>query len=512
MIRTFEHCSPTALSAFGALNGCVAFGSRGGALSGRVALGSRGGTLSACGAVGRWLAACLLVVSVTSLSSADESSRASHFERAATALDRRGDREGAALLRELGRQAPIVPFALSETAVTSHSVEAGRYRISREKVRRAILSGTTAGRDDDRVIRAEADLHLVAYELEKRDLARMGNVRRFLDDAAWQLRGLEFAEPNEAEATARQMSALRETSVLVPLARLLRSDTRALPPRVSLAAVPESVKPGAAVMLQWRAANAETVLLDGRLVTPQGATLVTPPETRRYELTAQGPGGRAHTSILVTVLPHAAPRAALVATPPRIRQGENVYILWRASDAETVTLNGLRVPLQGTAIEAPSTSVSYRLEAVGPGGRAEASASVLVETRSLPAPAASAGHAAQRSDRYISWFTFTGSRPDSATRESLDRFAALMRADSTRRLLVLGHTDGAGTESANLRLSVRRALQARDWIARRYRLSRDQFEVEGRGEREPLVPEARSGGTASAAARHMNRRIELILR
>lgn len=72
-------------------------------------------------------------------------------------------------------------------------------------------------------------------------------------------------------------------------------------------------------------------------------------------------------------------------------------------------------------------------------------------------------------------------------------------------IVVIGHTDRVGTLPFNDALSRRRAERVRDELVKAG-IAADRIRVEGRGEREPLVP------TADEVAEPRNRRVEVNVR
>jgi outer membrane protein OmpA-like peptidoglycan-associated protein len=72
-------------------------------------------------------------------------------------------------------------------------------------------------------------------------------------------------------------------------------------------------------------------------------------------------------------------------------------------------------------------------------------------------------------------------------------------------IVVIGHTDRVGTVPFNDALSLRRAERVRDELVKAG-IAADRMRVEGRGEREPLVP------TADEVAEPRNRRVEVNVR
>jgi outer membrane protein OmpA-like peptidoglycan-associated protein len=94
------------------------------------------------------------------------------------------------------------------------------------------------------------------------------------------------------------------------------------------------------------------------------------------------------------------------------------------------------------------------------------------------------------------------------TPESKAQLAGIREEFSRRdagEIIVIGHTDRAGTRKANDRLSLRRALTVRDALVR-IGIPARRIIVAARGERAPMVP------TADGAPEPKNRRVEIKVR
>lgn len=88
---------------------------------------------------------------------------------------------------------------------------------------------------------------------------------------------------------------------------------------------------------------------------------------------------------------------------------------------------------------------------------------------------------------------------------SLDSLAAFLRADPSRRVALVGHTDAVGALSGNIALSRQRASAVRDRLIRDYGIPAGQLEAEGMGYLSPIAP------NTTAAGREANRRVEAVL-
>jgi outer membrane protein OmpA-like peptidoglycan-associated protein len=110
--------------------------------------------------------------------------------------------------------------------------------------------------------------------------------------------------------------------------------------------------------------------------------------------------------------------------------------------------------------------------------------------------------------RPISFILYFLEGRDELTPES-KQIVATIPGEIARRpaaeIVVIGHTDRVGTVPFNDALSLRRAERVRDELVKAG-IAADRIRVEGRGEREPLVP------TPDEVAEPRNRRVEVNVR
>lgn len=88
--------------------------------------------------------------------------------------------------------------------------------------------------------------------------------------------------------------------------------------------------------------------------------------------------------------------------------------------------------------------------------------------------------------------------------DMLDKIAEGLRSATRASILIVGHTDSVGGESANEKLSLARADNARSLLVSRGVLG-SIVKAEGHGEREPI------GDNHTAAGRAQNRRVEIYI-
>ncbi|MFQ5551530.1 MAG: OmpA family protein [Gemmatimonadales bacterium] len=98
-------------------------------------------------------------------------------------------------------------------------------------------------------------------------------------------------------------------------------------------------------------------------------------------------------------------------------------------------------------------------------------------------------------------FDFDRSEIKPEFNEVLDRKIAIMAANPTLRILIVGHADERGSDEYNIALGNRRALSARQYMVDRG-IAEDRIDVDTRGEAEPLVNESNEDAWA------LNRRDE----
>ena len=105
------------------------------------------------------------------------------------------------------------------------------------------------------------------------------------------------------------------------------------------------------------------------------------------------------------------------------------------------------------------------------------------------------------------YFDFDRAEIKPAGRAKLDKLAAdLRRVSSVASILIVGHTDGKGTEAYNYRLGQRRA----DSVAQ-YMISRgipaSLITTQSRGKLDPVAPNTLPNGKDNPAGRALNRRV-----
>jgi outer membrane protein OmpA-like peptidoglycan-associated protein len=78
-------------------------------------------------------------------------------------------------------------------------------------------------------------------------------------------------------------------------------------------------------------------------------------------------------------------------------------------------------------------------------------------------------------------------------------------------VVVVGHTDSIGSESANQALSLSRAENVVDSLVSELGIPRDRLTAEGRGASEPVAPNSNPDGSDNPDGRQLNRRVEIFV-
>ena len=396
--------------------------------------------------------------------------RSYYFEETARMAELRGDREAASMLRALGHGAATPPPELSSSAVSDNPDYASEYTSLRLRIRQAILSPAHAPEHQWRVDRAEADLHLVAHELEKGHRASSAFLQKLLTDASW--------------ALDHQIVPLGADVVIVPA------------PTAWIQADPSHVQVGRSSVVTWGTSNATVAMLNGEATDLAGSKTVFPTEPMRFDLVATGPGGKATAFATITIY-HPAPTAQIEVRPSVIEKGQCATLSWNSTNATTVQINGYSESLSGSREVCPDATTTYDMTAKGPGGEAAASAVLTVIRRTEPR-------------RYRIHFDFDESviRPDAV--DTMTAVARLLRNNPEMRMTVEGHCDWMGTDEYNIDLGMRRAESVRDYFVERFGMSPTLFDLVTKGEREPIASNAKPDGSDDPDGRQMNRRAEFV--
>ncbi len=169
---------------------------------------------------------------------------------------------------------------------------------------------------------------------------------------------------------------------------------------------PRTITAGESTVLEWTTSAAATVTIDNGAPASSnvaaGRVEVTPSETTTYKLTATGASGTNPATRTVRVIVHPEPVIhTFDAVPVPDNPGGEAYTLsWTTSHATRVTIdNGVSASgTSGSVRVRPSTTTTYTLTAVGPGGAVP----MTVDAAVVPRPSISTFETADEDDTIVS--------------------------------------------------------------------------------------------------------------
>lgn len=185
------------------------------------------------------------------------------------------------------------------------------------------------------------------------------------------------------------------------------------------------------------------------------------------------------------------------------------------SDIRAELAPGARVVLRGETLD-----LRWALAGDGPPPRITSEGrQIRVEQVAAQAPAPRSGGIARRETARGIALNLSGDvlfpfgsdrlRPEAAS--GLQEVADLVRDLRPRTITIVGHTDAVGDDAANRDLSLRRARAVQRWLEERAGGAMPAVVVEGRGEAEPVAPNAGPDGRDNPEGRALNRRVEFVL-
>jgi peptidoglycan-associated lipoprotein len=160
-----------------------------------------------------------------------------------------------------------------------------------------------------------------------------------------------------------------------------------------------------------------------------------------------------------------APSAQISATPVVISAGDQVVLSWRTTDATSTSIDGLGdVPSSGVKTVTPTASTSYHLVATGPGGTADATAHVTVNSApavNVPTSSMSAEEEfkAHVQDAFFDYDTYD-IRNDAQTVLAAD--ASYLVSHPDIKFVIGGYCDERGSNEYNIALGQNRADAAKN--------------------------------------------------
>ena len=156
-----------------------------------------------------------------------------------------------------------------------------------------------------------------------------------------------------------------------------------------------------------------------------------------------------------------APVVSLSASPTSIQQGQSTTLSWSTRDASTVTIRGIgTVPPSGSRVVKPQSSITYDLEAKGPGGSAEATARVTVNAAAISQASLTDEDMFRRNVRDV-YFDLDKYDIRADERPVSQATASFLREHPNLKIVIEGHCDDRGSAEYNLGLGDNRANESR---------------------------------------------------
>lgn len=159
-----------------------------------------------------------------------------------------------------------------------------------------------------------------------------------------------------------------------------------------------------------------------------------------------------------------APTAKITASPSSVTAGDKVVLTWHTQDATTATIDGIgTVSSSGSRTVTPGSSTTYRLEARGQGGSADAEARVTV---SEPPPAAAPANTMSAEEEFREhvkdiFFDYDKASVRTGDEGVLAKDAAYLEHHPNVKVLIGGYCDERGSEEFNMALGQNRAEAAK---------------------------------------------------
>ncbi len=95
-----------------------------------------------------------------------------------------------------------------------------------------------------------------------------------------------------------------------------------------------------------------------------------------------------------------------------------------------------------------------------------------------------------------------------AAAKALSKVALIIEEKAQGPVTIIGHTDSKGKEAYNQDLSLRRAKATKNWLAGKTAAT---YQVEGKGESQPVADNTKLDGSDNPEGRAKNRRVDIII-
>lgn len=207
------------------------------------------------------------------------------------------------------------------------------------------------------------------------------------------------------------------------------------------------------------------------------------------KVAAQAPMKMVETAPPKPAPPPPAPSISLSASPSTIMRGQTTTLIWNASNATSVTLDGGlgAVSSSGQRLITPLKSTTYTAMAHGPGGDTSSSTRVTVEEPAAtpPSPPMISDSEFFQTRVQDIFFDFDKYNIRSDQQPTADDDASALKDRSTIKFTIEGHCDERGSEKYNLALGDRRANAAKAYLVS-HGISADRVDTISYGKERPF--------------------------
>lgn len=156
--------------------------------------------------------------------------------------------------------------------------------------------------------------------------------------------------------------------------------------------------------------------------------------------------------------PAPAPTVSLAASPNVIEQGQSTELTWQTQNADKISIEGLgTVPATGSRTVTPNDSITYTLNAKGPGGSGEATARVTVNPKPKVVSMGPSDEELFSQNVKDVFFDFDRYELRSTDAPTATQDAEFLRQHPNIKIVVEGHCDDRGSDEYNLALGANRA-------------------------------------------------------
>jgi peptidoglycan-associated lipoprotein len=184
-----------------------------------------------------------------------------------------------------------------------------------------------------------------------------------------------------------------------------------------------------------------------------------------------------------------APVANLTVSPEDVQRGQTAELSWSTQNASTVTIEGMgTVAASGTKQVTAQQSTTYRLEAKGDGGSAEASARLTVTEPQKKVATISDEELFAKNVKDI-FFNYDNANIRQDEEAMVNADAQFLSAHPGMQLLIEGHCDERGSEDYNMALGDSRAKSVRDALIKQG-IKADRIKLISYGKEKPFCTTA----------------------